>query len=87
MSEPKHSPGPWRIDTGCWTYVVDARGRNVAELNFNSKRERANAKLLAAAPEMLAALKEALLCLNEAGGYPITTQAVREMIAKAEGRS
>lgn len=84
---PKHAPGPWRIDRGCWTYVVDAKGRNVAEIAFDSRRERANAILITEAPAMLGALKEALMCLKEAGGYPITVETLETAIAKAEGRS
>lgn len=64
MSDPKHTPGPWRIDVDEDAHVKvvrDSTGGLVAELfrrDFDEDPEHeANAKLIAAAPRLAAALE------------------------------
>jgi hypothetical protein len=71
----KHTPGPWHISQS-GTYVRKSNGSigdgpkdfNVAEVNFPEDPEgRANARLIAAAPELLYALQSVLACFNRHG--------------------
>lgn len=101
-----HTPGPWRVSG---FYIAadeptrDKRGshRQVADwtcglagVSDASDLQKANARLIAAAPELLAALKRATQLMEDADlddespnddGY-ILLQACRAAIAKAEGR-
>lgn len=78
----KHTPGPWVHDTRGYPHpdVKAANGRNVActwGVNHSSKTKeaveaqnqvtRANARLIAAAPDMLAALETCEAFLLSAG--------------------
>jgi len=72
MSKPKHSPGPWKVDKSenfgtdrdnycvtCEYHPNDQPLAVVAEVygnNWSSDQERADAQLIAAAPDMLEAL-------------------------------
>ncbi len=62
MSEQKHTPGPWvSAPQRTNTLIVAANGTRVAEsYGVTDEEPRANARLIAAAPELLAALKEIL---------------------------
>jgi hypothetical protein len=100
----KHTPGPWIHDTRGYPHpdVKAASGRNIActwGVNNQPKTPeaaaaqqeiaRANARLIAAAPELLEALKEVLN--NPAGdydasdGYENAVKQARAAIAKATG--
>ena len=60
MSEPKHTPGPWRWDGKYCGDIVDADGYSVAgimELEEVAETD-SNARLIAAAPDLLAACVE-----------------------------
>lgn len=73
MSNAKHTPGPWRIntDSNLSNMVCDADGNTVASFQsrwwsgqkFTEKEAEtlANGRLIAAAPELLAALAEYLV--------------------------
>ncbi len=101
----KHTPGPWYANSvrvigdakGC--DIGAANGANVALVHYDPldaepPEVKANARLIAAAPDMLAALKEASDGLRY--WQPQTTRGVSECnrittmvhaaIAKAEGR-
>ena len=59
---PKHTPGPWETVGGLGVYTQDQPGKPVRQIVHNTKgadREeaRANARLIAAAPEMLDLLR------------------------------
>ena len=67
MSAPKHTPGPWAIlETGCaHPTITNGIGVNVCTVSgtdmgymLPAEEERANARLIAAAPELLAMLYE-----------------------------
>jgi hypothetical protein len=91
----RHTPGPWQTDQAehdapyqdirihagkgsiCCVWIDDA------PLHDYNAEQRANARLIAAAPEMLEALKRAHTWLQ--GSEPGRAQYLGEVIAKAEG--
>jgi Asp/Glu/hydantoin racemase len=83
MSTQKHTDGPWKfrfesIDPE-WAIVTTASGSIIANVN-SDQRQKANARLIAAAPDLLAALKNAV-------AFPISGNWYEEAaaaIAKAE---
>ncbi len=66
MSEPKHTPGPWRAIANATTWgVYDRDGRAVAKLGksiFGAMITANNARLIAAAPDMSDALPDLIEC-------------------------
>ena len=98
-----HTPGPWTLRGEFGTAYVYARGDRVsgvvAVLNYDwpgpeqCKEQRANAKLVTAAPELLDALKSlldryvGLVISGDAGNWDAETEdeviAARAAIAKA----
>jgi hypothetical protein len=104
MSETKHTPGPWVVVTedGSIGSVAAADGSAVAQAQIrgtlkkpNNEERRANAHLIAAAPELLKACKAALpylrnhigMTLDEGPGDRIALDMCEEAIAKATGES
>lgn len=87
----KHTPGPWHYaECQMGTPFVDTE--SVGDLFAAAlplDEERANANLIAAAPELLAACEAALACLNFFGSDQIEPFRVRcrAAIAKAKGQS
>jgi hypothetical protein len=89
MSDAKHTLGPWMIGEDqsvdeTWSIVTTSGGSIIANVNDRHDR-RANAHLIAAAPDLLAALIEAA---DPIGGYmhgPALERA-RAAIAKARGK-
>jgi hypothetical protein len=78
----KHTPGPWRVDSHFNIFYKDAM---VAfPCISGGLDQKANARLISAAPELLEAL---LLCVDalEDGHWQETKQAARAAIAKATG--
>lgn len=62
MTEAKHTPGPWTVDGPTTNQIVwsdqDNRVCFLAHSNgLNDERDKANGRLIAAAPDMLEALK------------------------------
>ncbi len=104
----KHTPGPWLIyDNGTFVYALGNGGTNVFWADVQSagseraslSEKRANARLIAAAPELLDALKAAVDCgmvpnssASEGGAARYSRQVIvadmiRDAIAKAtEGK-
>jgi hypothetical protein len=85
----KPTPGPWHVAArnGDITRILDYPGRLVAEVRgaTGSKSEmKANARLIAAAPELLAVLKLVLDHDGKLTGADWTH--LRAAIAKAEGK-
>lgn len=66
MSERKHTPGPWSLNDRGYTYIISKPSdgyitRDVCRMDGSTMAafdQKANAHLIAAAPDMLAALKE-----------------------------
>jgi hypothetical protein len=98
-----HTPGPWEVgdvqrgESPLMVYCDDSLGSRVADLStsghgITTAQVRANALLIAAAPDLLAALKR-LLATTFPGteGHDPDCRCViheaRTAIAKAEGRS
>lgn len=94
MSLSAHTPGPWKV--GPHGDTVEAHGDDLLCMYETNGADdpvnlpfKANAHLIAAAPELLAALKLFMTC------YPAAIcalsdemqQSIRAAIAKAEGRS
>jgi len=93
----KHTPGPWAMDEDKYGEEIDVyplkdgpppmgRWAEICTVkDYESQDEmRANARLIAAAPDLLEALK--LACeLLEYGGFDM--EKFHAAIAKAEGRS
>jgi len=97
--ETKHTTGPWVIDWNVARLDIFSSDAKVlvASLRRSALSEdideaaRANARLIAAAPELLNALRELsdLVDLILSGDYTpdsFTTQPARAAIAKAEGK-
>ena len=103
MKTTKHTPGPWSVASyEAGKVVIEAHdGSDVAELIWCDKPGivemcKADAALIAAAPDLLAACKEAIAELTNArGGYPswnatpgrvqCALNLLRAAIARAEG--
>jgi hypothetical protein len=101
-----HTPGPWTTDPEVGNEgVLGADGALVADCSIflnpefgkrTSKINRANAHLIAAAPDLLAALKTARECIaycrkahkdaQSGEGFPVE-MILDAAIAKAEGRT
>jgi hypothetical protein len=88
MSAPKHTPGPWiwESDRGTGGYVVWTRQPHTGELahvlpeDINGEwPAKANALLMAAAPDLL----EALLTFIEIGDCKASRQEAEAAITKA----
>ncbi|MEE9594268.1 MAG: hypothetical protein V3V92_02605 [Candidatus Hydrothermarchaeales archaeon] len=104
--KPKHTPGPWHISGLAWEYGNDltiyaetetyknpwniGRAYGPGNLVRQSEETRANARLIAAAPDLLEAIQ--LLLTSPAEDVKVKGQALRavramrEAIAKALGK-
>ena len=109
MTDAKHTPGPWAVEEDFndgeelvgFNIISVPSGNEVVSnegISGNSDEDRANARLIAAAPDLLAALKSsiALADANVArfDGHPIRTDECAALyehcvsvIKKAEGRA
>jgi hypothetical protein len=97
-NETKHTPGPWEIgkssggDFTIYRYESNTHiGEVYSTLHGDGERGKANAALIAAAPELLEACKEALRQLGASDCPPIPDGAMvrgklYNAIAKAQGR-
>lgn len=72
----KHTKGPWERDDG----FIKGGGKIVALAHFNrrenTEEERANANLIAAAPELLEACENALEQIKKYPDHPMTASEV-----------
>lgn len=96
MSKAAHTPGEWRDDDTGAIYVIIGERRELladaypmdADRSFKNLQQRANARLIAAAPELLAALQGVVefwdAITMEDSVNTLHVQA-REAIAKATG--
>lgn len=95
MSESKHTPGPWMVMDGTYGFgtelgVCEVKTEYfvagiVADIPELEDRARANANLIAAAPEMLEALHKIEQQLDY-GQIDAARRLATDAIAKAEGR-
>ena len=93
----KHTPGPWRAsELGVLSDKLTSYGNwyVCSLIDPDNEEHKANARLIAAAPELLAACKKALEAIRWwEGEHPCCNgstgeqeAAIRAAIAKAEGR-
>lgn len=83
----KHTPGPWRIGDASQTiFGPRIDGPIPAETIASMIRNKANARLIAAAPEMLEVLNELLVEALEGAVTTDTIEKANLAIEKAEGR-
>lgn len=95
MSAPKHTPGPWRMyegNRGGFVFygiaeVADMKPAYVRQESDDATTMRANAQLIAAAPELLGALSGMVEVFGDEFGMgdSETVDRARAAIAKAEG--
>lgn len=94
MTEQKHTPGPWVVDPDSPTDIspADDLSLGIASIShvdqagrwFFGEQSKANAKLIAAAPELLAFAMHVHKSILSNGEYaPISIERVSEVIAKA----
>lgn len=91
----RHTPGPWRVRDGARIdvhdapmEVVDNTGGGVALFLDDDPGSRADARLIAAAPDLLSAAKGALAYMSNdlrRGPEGETCRRLRRAIARAEG--
>ena len=94
MSDTKFTPGPWRYDrtNGSPTtgehMIAGAKPGYLAEVrDCGSGDVRANAHLIAAAPDLYAALNGLLGLLDAGSLYEPQAYAARAALAKARGEA
>jgi hypothetical protein len=94
MSTQKHTPGPWHVGFKPGPIVYGLQGEQVANLFeplIDAEENKANARLIACAPELLEALKEMAeqfshYCEHTEDAKEIETLIkARAAISKAEG--
>lgn len=69
MKHAKHTPGPWAVDDVYGLIMANNGAYEVAAVHAarNDGEAKANARLIAAAPEMLEALNETLRHMDHSG--------------------
>ena len=84
MKETKHTPGPWQIDPDSDLLISNADLYSVGD-TIARAATKADARLIAAAPDLLGALMMVLDDPQALDGRPRTAEVVRSAIAKATG--
>ncbi len=81
-----HTPGPWTVSEDNWSQTTGDT-YSILEESYEASERKANARLIAAAPELLEALKGVLVRLEHSGSWEGEDEktAARAAIAKAEG--
>jgi len=94
MSDIKFTPGPWEAVGGCMNAIAPMGSKlAIAECWYRGDWDntRANARLIAAAPDMYEALGDLIECIDPDTGNGFISKVewhnARTAIAKAEGRS
>ena len=88
MSTTKHTPGPWRVESGPYYRAIRVDSEVIADMRQISRSfNESNARLIAAAPDLLAALEGMLEVFGDefGAGESDTCDAARAAIAKAKG--
>lgn len=89
MSQKEHTPGPWRaIRTGGALEVAGpVEGVLICRLydSLDDESDRADAHLIAAAPDLLAACEQVADALEYDFAGSISVEHLRALIAKARG--
>lgn len=83
MTDTSFTPGPWSVDQLGFNVVVHSEtGSHTVAMTQPGARMKADALLIAAAPDMLAALRAAEQCIGKKS-HPANLRLVRAAIAKA----
>lgn len=90
-----HTPGPWKMVEDVNGFLwVEAKGPIIlAKIHSMASevKDKANARLIASAPDLLEALKEATMAFKFLDSNRLKTQGVTKqldlLIARAEGRT
>lgn len=61
----KHTSGPWEVKEALSNFRIYAGSEQICETYLRGEDDKANARLIAAAPKMLEALKSTLPILQE----------------------
>ena len=89
-----HTPGPWQVRHAEGLFAIASEGGWVATMDGEDENvDRANARLIAAAPDLYDALKAAESALAVAASYrddhkalmQVTLDNARDVLAKARG--
>lgn len=97
LNKTKHTPGPWKVEgpnlnrKDSFVFSIysgtEVKPKWIADISFYSDhgtpQEKANAKLIAAAPELLEALQSLLAPVTSAGQLSFTMLKAEEAIKKA----
>lgn len=89
MSGIKWTPGPWALDGTGW--ICDANGSPVCLINAGlddhelEPQERADAHLIAAAPDLYEALKRMKTWCEDEVGAELPCDSIDASLAKARG--
>ena len=93
----KHTPGPWRLCRVDTDLVLDGNYKAIAKASFRATstmnlvhETKANARLIAAAPELLEALKTLTAYLGKTATHTSDLEAVwdaEKVIRKATGET
>ena len=79
----KHTPGPWHVANG--VQVRSEKDQLARVWMMRTGEGKANARLIAAAPELLEAIEELLSATQHLNPCPATVEKARAAIAKAKG--
>ena len=95
MSESKHTPAPWFIDSSWgptdshpdWRAIVSCFDDGCHRMSVSGHIGEANARLIAAAPDLLEALELAVEVIEATGpaAYHDAERQIRAAITKAKG--
>jgi len=91
-TETKHTPGPWHLHDMEQFTICGPNYKAVAETKTRRSDDecRANARLIAAAPELLEACKAVIAALSQNKTFPADIDAAKkwlnDAITKAEGK-
>lgn len=66
MTQAAHTPGPWKVSKPTGNYIDAPTGGSIAALTYGATK--ADARLIAAAPELLAALADLVRVWDENNG-------------------
>jgi hypothetical protein len=84
MSETKHTPGPWHTAGDQGVQIRSQRDQIAKVWTMRGNEWKANARLIAAAPELLEALKDMIVLQAGTSSDPVETlRKARAAIAKA----
>ncbi len=85
----KHTPGPWKVDDSRIDDMNGGIGKAVAFADRRRVNYKANANLIAAAPEMYEALKAIVKVMDGSQpiDYPGALMVAQYAIKKAEGKA